>query len=205
MEDSDFRLFPLDLVALPGELVPLRIFEPRYRLMLGECLDGGHAFGIVRTHDGTVEEVGCEVEVQEVLERRDDGTFDVLCRGTRPFRLRSRRDDRPYPAGAVEFLDDKVEPVDERAVERAHEAYAELVREATDKEIEDERLQGMGAYAMAATVDFGPEAKQGLLELRSETARLRLCDRLFRAALRRLSYVERAQARAASNGKVRFG
>ena len=57
---------------------------------------------------------------------------------------------------------------------------------------------------MAATVDFGLEAKQGLLDLRSENARLRLVTRLFRAAARRLDFVERAQARARSNGKVHF-
>jgi len=63
----------------------------------------------------------------------------------------------------------------------------------------------MGAYAMAATVDFGLDAKQGLLDLRSENARLRLVARLFRAAVKRLDFMERAQARAQSNGKVRFG
>ncbi len=63
----------------------------------------------------------------------------------------------------------------------------------------------MNAYAMAATVDFGLDAKQGLLTLRSENARMRLVARLFRAALKRLDFVDRAQARAKSNGKVRFG
>jgi hypothetical protein len=58
---------------------------------------------------------------------------------------------------------------------------------------------------MAATVEFGLEAKQGLLELRSENARLRLLAQLMRAALKRLEFVDRAQARARSNGKVRFG
>ena len=63
----------------------------------------------------------------------------------------------------------------------------------------------MGAYAMAATVDFGLEAKQNLLDLRSENARLRLVTRLFRAATKRLDFIARAQVRASSNGKVRFG
>ena len=63
----------------------------------------------------------------------------------------------------------------------------------------------MGAYAMAATVDFGLDAKQGLLDLRSENARLRLVTRLFKAAMKRLDYVDRAQAQARSNGKVKFG
>jgi hypothetical protein len=62
----------------------------------------------------------------------------------------------------------------------------------------------MSAYDMAATVDFGLDAKQGLLDLRSEKARLRLVTRLFRAALKRLDLVDSAQERAKSNGKIRF-
>jgi hypothetical protein len=76
---------------------------------------------------------------------------------------------------------------------------------ATDREPEAEELRDMSAYEMAATVDFGLDAKQGLLDLRSENARLRLVTRLFRAAIKRLDFVDRAQARARSNGKVRFG
>ena len=62
----------------------------------------------------------------------------------------------------------------------------------------------MDAYGMAATVEFGVDAKQELLELRSENARLRLLALLLRRAIKRLELVERAQARALSNGKVRF-
>ena len=62
----------------------------------------------------------------------------------------------------------------------------------------------MSAYQMAATVDFGLEAKQGLLDLRSENARLRLVTRLFRAAIKRLDFIDRAQSRARSNGRVHF-
>ena len=76
---------------------------------------------------------------------------------------------------------------------------------ATDHEPEEAELAGMTAYAMAATVDFGLDAKQGLLDLRSENARLRLVTRLFLAAIKRLELADRAQERAQSNGKVRLG
>ena len=87
----------------------------------------------------------------------------------------------------------------------ARDAYAQLVVEATDTEPDPDEIAAKSAYEMAATVDFGLDAKQGLLDLRSENARLRLATRLFRAAVKRLDFVERAQARARSNGKVRFG
>jgi Lon protease-like protein len=201
----DFPLFPLGIVALPHEYVPLHIFEPRYRTMIGECLERESEFGIVWASDDGTKDIGCACIITEVLERMDDGRMNIVTRGTRPFRIVTEQDDMPYPAGTVEFLHDDEEAPDDDAATSARGAYAELVEQATDQQLDDEELQSMTSYAMAATVDFGLDAKQGLLDLRSENARLRLVLRLFRAATKRLDFVERAQARARSNGKVRFG
>jgi Lon protease-like protein len=203
--ESDFPLFPLQVVALPTEYVPLHIFEERFKTMIGEILDSDGEFGIVWLSDDELKAIGCACEVARVLERFDDGRLNILCQGTRPFRLVERQENLPYPAGTVEFLDDKEETVDASVAGRAHSSYAALVEQATDKKPDTAELDSMDAYAMAATVDFGLDAKQGLLELRSENARLRLVDRLFRAAAKRLEFMERAQERARSNGKVRFG
>jgi Lon protease-like protein len=154
--------------------------------------------------DDGLRPVGCACEITEVLERMEDGRMNILTRGTRPFRIVERQDELPYPAGEVEFLEDKSETVDGDLLEQAHGAYAALVERATDRRPDEAELLPMGAYEMAATVDFGLDAKQGLLDLRSENARLRLMTRLFRAAAKRLDFAERAQARARSNGKVRF-
>jgi Lon protease-like protein len=202
---SDFPLFPLGIVALPHELIPLHIFEQRYRTMISECLERGTEFGIVWAADEGLRPVGCAMEITEVLERMDDGRMNILTRGTRPFRIVDERHDLAYPAGTVEFLEDKDETADAKTQTAAHEAYGALVEHATDSEPDAEDLEAMTAYQMAATVDFGLDAKQGLLDLRSENARLRLVTRLFRAAMKRLEFIERAQARARSNGKVRFG
>jgi Lon protease-like protein len=201
----DFPLFPLAIVALPSELIPLHIFEDRYKAMIGHCLQDESEFGIVWLADDGLRPVGCACEIAEVLETMEDGRINLIARGTRPFRLESRQETLPYPAGTVEFLADREEELDAEAAEAARSAYATLVVEATDREPDPEEIAGMSAYAMAATVEFGLDAKQGLLDLRSESARMRLLTRLFRAAVRRLDFVERAQARARSNGKVHFG
>src|ERR687890_135192 len=91
----DFPLFPLGIVALPHEVVPLHIAE--------------------------------------VLERMEDGRLNILTRGTRPFRIVDQQDDLPYPSGTVEFLIDKEEAADEGTADTAHEAYGELVEQATDR------------------------------------------------------------------------
>jgi len=201
---TEFPLFPLGVVALPSEAVPLHIFEQRYRTMIGHCIEAEAEFGIVWMADDGLHEIGCACEVERVLERMDDGSFNVLNRGTRPFRVVERQGHLPFPAGVVEFLSDDDEDLDEDALEQAHSIYSDLVKRATDTEPDESDLESMDAYGMAATVDFGLDAKQGLLELRSENARLKLVTRLFRAAAKRLDFVDRAQARARSNGKVRF-
>ena len=203
--EQEFPLFPLGLVALPTEQVPLHIFEDRYRTMIGECLERESEFGIVWMSDDGLKQVGCACVVDRVLERMPDGRMNIVCRGTRPFRLVDRVEHLPYPAGTVEWLSDKDEQPDEKTLDAARAAYSELVEQATDEPADPESVAQMSAYDMAATVDFGLDAKQGLLDLRSENARLRLVTRLFKAATKRLDFIERAQARARSNGKVRFG
>jgi len=201
---QDFPLFPLGIVALPGELIPLHIFEERYKTMMNECLRDEREFGIVWLSEDGLREVGCAVRIEKVLERMEDGRLNLLARGTRPFRVLERQSHLAYPAGVIEFVEDRRDTIDPELVRAAHEAYADLVKRATDRDPDQQELAEMSAYAMAATVDFGLDAKQGLLDLRSENARLRLVTRLFRAAIKRLEFVDRAQERARSNGKVRF-
>jgi Lon protease-like protein len=203
--EHEFPLFPLGMVALPNEIVPLHIFEERYKTMIGVCLEREQEFGIVWMSDEGLRPVGCACTITEVLERAPDGRMNILTQGTRPFRVVERLEHLPYPAGDIEFLADKPEPPDPSTLAQAHDAYADLVELATDKRPEAGDIDSLSAYAMAATVEFGPDAKQGLLDLRSENARLRLVARLFRAAMRRLEQVEDAGERALSNGKVRFG
>jgi Lon protease-like protein len=200
----DFPLFPLGLVALPSELVPLHIFEERYKTMIGRCLDDESEFGIVWMAEDGLRPIGCACEIAEVVEELEDGRINLIARGTRPFRIEARQEELPYPAGTVEFLDDRAEDTDAGVADAAHTAYADLVNQATDRSPDREEIDAMSAYQMAATVEFGLDAKQGLLDLRSEAARLRLVTRLFRAAIKRLDFVNRAQARARSNGKVHF-
>ena len=202
----DFPLFPLGIVALPSESVPLHIFEDRYLRMIDHCLEGeGSEFGILWLSDDELKEIGCACRVEQVLERMDDGRLNILARGTRPFRLLERQDDLAYPAGVVEFSEEQPEEIDEQAAASARELYGELVSQATDRELALDELAELDAYRMAGTVEFDLDAKQQLLELRSENARLRLLATLLSAAIERLELLERAQVRAQSNGKVRFG
>lgn len=200
---ESFPLFPLGIVLLPTEIVPLHIFEDRYKLMIGECVEAETDFGIVWLGDDGLSEVGCTARVAQVLERMEDGRMNILAQGGRPFRLLRKIEDLPYPAGDVELLDDSDEGDETLAVE-AREAYADLVETVTDNRPGVDELDGLGAYGMAATIELAAAPKQALLEERSEDARLKTVGDLFATALRRIENAEEAQERAKSNGKVRF-
>jgi Lon protease-like protein len=199
-----FPLFPLGLVLIPRELVPLHIFEERYKQMIGECLEQKGEFGIVWLSDSGLKEVGCSARIARVLERFEDGRLNVLVEGTTPFRLLRRIEDLPYPAGDVEPLaDDVAQPGDAEAIEAARARYADLVAEVTDERPDDETLAKLDAYGMAATLDVALDAKQQMLELRSERARLDQLGALFADALGRIRHAERAAERAQGNGHLK--
>jgi len=203
-EIERFPLFPLGLVLLPGEIVPLHIFEERYKQMIGECLDEGREFGILWLADDELKEIGCAARITRVLERFEDGRLNILAEGTTPFRMERRIGDLAYPAGDVVLLDDEPD-TDDEALDRARTTYADLVEEVTDARPEAETLSGMDAYGMAATVDINPAAKQALLELRSEPARLEQLESLFAEALRRIRTAARVAEQASGNGHLKPG
>jgi Lon protease-like protein len=196
-----FPLFPLGLVLLPGEVVPLHIFEERYKLMIGECLEQQSEFGIVWLSDDGLREVGCAARVTQLLERLEDGRMNILVEGATAFRLLRRIEDLPYPAGDVEVLPEEGGTPGPAAGQEARHRYAELVERVTDSRPDEEGLAELDAYGMAATLDVALEAKQDLLELRSEERRLERLAELFASAMQRLDYAEAAAEQARSNGR----
>ncbi len=197
-----FPLFPLGLVLLPQEQVPLHIFEERYKVMINECLEQDSEFGIVWLSDDGLRDVGCSARIERVIERFEDGRMNVLVVGTTPFKLLRRIDDMAYPAGDVELLEDFAPEGDPTLVQQAQVRYAELVEAATEEKPDMDEIAGLDAYGMAATVEHPAEAKQALLELRSENDRLRMVDEMFRTAIKRVAYAEEAAERAQTNGSV---
>ena len=162
-------------------------------------------FGIVWLSDEELKPVGCACEIEEVLERMDDGRLNILARGTRPFRLLERQDDLPYPAGVVEFLDEPSEEADARG--RASRAGAlQRARRAghRPRDSSEEELRELDAYGMAATVEFGSTPSRSC----SSCARRTLACGCSRCCCARRSSAwswSSAPRRArCSNGKVRF-
>ena len=201
----EIGLFPLELVLLPTERVPLHIFEPRYRELIGECLRSGHEFGLVLQDDRGRREIGTRAAVVEVLQVFDDGRMNIVVEGHDRFRLRGLTSGRVFLTGDVEPVDDEDDEADESDTEVALALFRRLVEAAGGEIDEPDETSGPLSFQIAARIDFGTEPKQELLELRSEPARLRQLCPLLEAAIEAVHREREIRERAATNGKVSQG
>jgi Lon protease-like protein len=201
--ESELPLFDLPLVLLPGELLPLHIFEDRYKAMVGRSMEHDEPFGIVYSdeEDGPAE-VGCTATVADVLERFDDGRMNIVVAGGTPFQVIDRFEGPEFPAGNVELIElhEEVDEQDPEAAAQALAAFEELAREAAD-DPDDVADPGEGdSYAIAARITLPPETKQKLLETRSEAERIRILARALDAVLRAVRRSQRLADVAQTNG-----
>jgi Lon protease-like protein len=199
---EDIGLFPLAIVLVPGEQIPLHIFEPRYRELIGECLAEEREFGLVLGGDDEIRSIGTTAGIVEVLKRLPDGRLDIVVQGRERFHILAETDGRAFRTASVESLPDTGEEAAADDVERCLQAFRGLLDAAgAELEAPDPGREGL-AYWIAARVDFGVDAKQELLELLSERDRIvRLAELLARATVD-LRFAKTASERAAGNGRV---
>lgn len=202
----EIGLFPLALVLTPTERVPLHIFEPRYKELIGECIAEGTPFGLVLEDDAGRRDVGTLAEVREVAHVFDDGRMNILVEGGQRFRVMAWTQGRAFPTAEVEPLeDDAGEAPDAEATAAALAVFRKLAAVAEAEIDEPDGSSGSLAFEIAAHVDFGTEPKQELLELRSERDRLRRLTELLEHALAAMTREREIRERAASNGRVSLG
>ncbi len=202
---TELGLFPLPLVLLPTEQVPLHIFEERYKDLIAECLADDAEFGLVYADEAGIREVGTRAVVLEVLTRFEDGRMNILIEGRDRFRLLDLTSGKTFRTGETAPLEDLDDSADASTEERARALFDHL-RELTSSEIQlPEPSTAQLSYVLAARVELAAEAKLELLSETSENLRLeRVCELLEEAAVA----VERQRAaaeRAATNGKVELG
>src|SRR4051794_16473995 len=124
----DLPVFPLPLVLLPGELLPLHIFEPRYRDLVARCLAGPEPFCVVLEDDDGVREVGCLARDLTVLERLADGRLNIVVSGGEPVRLGPIDESvHSYLSAEALLLEDDEEQVGEEQVAAALSAYRAIL------------------------------------------------------------------------------
>ena len=199
---QELGLFPLPIVLVPTEQIPLHIFEPRYRELIGECVETEGEFGLVlATGDGAVHEIGTRARVSEVLEILEDGSLNVVVEGRERFRLLELTKGRSFTTAFVEAVEDEDEPPDPKDAARAYELFVELAAEA-GAEVELPDTAPNLDWQLTAHVDLGADPKQELLTIVSPRLRMRRLVELLGLALESVRNGAAIRERASSNGRV---
>jgi ATP-dependent Lon protease len=199
---SEIGLFPLGIVLLPTEQIPLHIFEDRYQELIGECLDLDQEFGLVFADDEGLRDVGTRAMVTEVLDRFDDGRLNIVVEGGERFRLVQLTEGRSFQTGLVEPLEDELDAADPEDSDHALKLFHRLV-ELTGAEVEEPSLAAEQlSFELAGRFEFAPELKQKLLQLTSERQRMHLLAEILAGAAVAVERERDIAARAHGNGKV---
>jgi Lon protease-like protein len=198
----EIGLFPLELVLLPSERVPLHIFEDRYKDLISECLEGGGEFGLILETGDRLAEIGTLTGVVEVIHTFDDGRMNVLVEGRARFRLSYETDGRSYRTAEIQPLEDDDEPPTDAEIDEALASFRRLAKIADADDLHEPAEGAALSFQLASKVDFGHELKQELLELRSERQRLVRLAELLEKAVAGLTREREVRERASGNGKV---
>ncbi|WP_106794416.1 LON peptidase substrate-binding domain-containing protein [Aquimarina sp. Aq78] len=166
-------LFPLQTVVYPEERLPLHIFEKRYQQLINDCEEEGALFGIPTYIDEKLE-YGTEVKLQKVAQKYPGGESDVICQGTRIFRIKNFYQQFPgklYAGGEVEFLkddDSSEEELQEELLKNIAILYVELT-------IDNPPVFDIPfvSYQVAHKIGLALRQEYHLLKLRNEVERLK--------------------------------
>ena len=215
MSASTLPIFPLPLVLFPGVTIPLHIFEPRYRRMLVDCLEGDRRFGILFLAEGTSEdtlgiggEVGCIAHV-ESHDELPDGRSNIIVAGRERFVLRALvLSPLPYRVGMIVPYEDTPEPAAllEPLATRVKERFDRIARAArTISEDEDPLPElpddpALLAFRVASFIDLNVTERRRLLASTSPSERLRSVDGVLGAAVDPMEQRAVAHVRAKANG-----
>jgi Lon protease-like protein len=202
---DELGLFPLGLVLLPTEKLPLHIFEDRYKELIGECIEHETEFGLVYADDQGIRDVGTRARVAEVLTRFEDGRLNVLVEGGERFRLDELTDGSSYATGQVSAVDDDDDSADGAVIAEALRTFG-VLREITGSEVDAPDSESPHlSFALAAKVELPPAQKLELLREVSERRRMEMVQEILEEAVLTAQRVRRAAKRAATNGRVDLG
>lgn len=195
-------LFPLDVVLFPGTPLPLHIFEPRYKEMIGECLAQHRHFGVVRAVEQGLAEVGCTAEIVTVVKEYPDGRLDLVTEGRKRFELVRVNQERSFLQAEVLMITDEPGTPPQADTSRAVQLHSELMAIAGAKQDLSAADPSLLSFYLAASLPLDLDFKQKLLSLRSESERLSLFISYLETIIPNLRRTANAREKAGGNGHV---
>jgi Lon protease-like protein len=201
--DALLPLFPLEVVLFPGTPLPLHIFEPRYKEMIGECLAGHRTFGVVRALDEGLADVGCTAEIVTVVKEYPDGRLDLVAEGRKRFEVVRVNQERSFLQAEVLMIEDEPGSPSQADSARAVALHSELLAVAGAQQDLSAADPSLISFYLAGSLPLDLDFKQKLLALRSEAERISLLIGYLETIIPNLRRAASAREKAGGNGHVR--
>jgi Lon protease-like protein len=193
-------LFPLEVVLFPGTPLPLHIFEPRYKEMIGECLEQKKVFGVLRVQGEGLADVGCTAEIVAVTKTYDDGRMDIVTQGRDRFELLEVNQERAFLRGEILYLTDEPGKPTTEEVARAVELHKQILALANAEQDLPENEDSPLSYHLAGSLPLDLDFKQKMLGIRSEAQRMQAVIAYFEGILPSLRRAVTIRQKAGGNG-----
>jgi Lon protease-like protein len=196
-------LFPLDVVLLPGTPLPLHIFEPRYKEMIGECRANDAPFGVVRALEEGVAEIGCTAEIVSVTKEYSDGRLDLIAEGRKRFEVLELNRERSFLQAEVLLVPDELDvsvPEDRARAVQVHLEILSLAGAVQDLSGTDESTL---SFYLAGSLPLDLDFKQKLLAMRSESERIQAVTAYLESIVPNLRRAAKSREKAGGNGHAR--
>jgi Lon protease-like protein len=200
--DALLPLFPLEVVLFPGTPLPLHIFEPRYKEMIGECLAEHRTFGVVRAVEQGLADVGCTAEIITVVKEYPDGRLDLVTEGRQRFELVRVNQERSFLQAEVLIISDEPGTPPPQDTSRAVQLHSDLLTIAGATQDLSAADPSLLSFYLAGSLPLDLDFKQKLLALRSEPERISLLISYLEAIIPNLRRAATARERAGGNGHV---
>ena len=195
-------LFPLEVVLLPGTPLPLHIFEPRYKEMIGECLANSAPFGVVRALEKGIAEVGCTAEIVTVTKEYPDGRMDLVAEGRKRFEVIELNQERSFLRAEVLIVPDEPDGAVEAERLRAIQLHLEILSLAGAVQDLSAADQSMLSFYLVGSLPLDLDFKQKLLAMRSEKQRIEAVAAYLENILPKVRRATQARQKAGRNGHV---
>jgi Lon protease-like protein len=188
-----YPLFALPMVVCPRELVPLHIFEPRYKAMIQHCLHEQEAgkpgeFAIIHGDGGVLQPVGCVVKLLKVLKRYDDGRMDIITVGRQRVEFRGMEAADPFPVAKTKVYDDVSSDWDESLATQAFTLHRGLIQMITGQKPDEKVYAGLAdlSFFIASSLGLPPRNKLMLISMQSEDERMVMLIKSMKQLIRKV-------------------
>tara|TARA_B100001105_G_scaffold108502_1_gene86957 strand:- start:18 stop:608 length:591 start_codon:yes stop_codon:yes gene_type:complete len=185
---DNMPLFPLNIVAVPKERIPLHIFEPRYKRMIKDSIKTGDPFGIVLKDDKGLKSIGCSVKIIRVLKEHSTGEYDIIVQGQQCFRIKDKvQENDQLWIGNVTYLEDQ-ESAPEDLLEKTRDQYLHILLKLGLNEDMERHMSKSRSFDFIEFINLPNKIKQQLIETNDENQRLEIINRIFTGVMTMVSF-----------------